>query len=88
MRKSTRWGRLLLKRYFFSLKSASCTDWDNDYFYVTEQLRILSSGLGAMTAVLMLVFKDFIMGLGQIQLSLNNMISLGDWLEMSVKAPK
>ncbi|MEQ4794472.1 mechanosensitive ion channel domain-containing protein, partial [Klebsiella variicola subsp. variicola] len=44
---------------------------------------ILLSGLGAMTAVLMLVFKDPIMGLvAGIQLSANNMISLGDWLEM------
>lgn len=44
---------------------------------------ILFSGLGAMTAVLMLVFKDPIMGLvGGIQLSANRMLSVGDWLEM------
>ncbi|EHD22764.1 MULTISPECIES: mechanosensitive ion channel family protein [Brenneria] len=44
---------------------------------------ILISGLGAMTAVLMLVFKDPIMGLvAGIQLSVNNMLLLGDWLEM------
>lgn len=44
---------------------------------------ILFSGLGAMTAVLMLVFKDPIMGLvGGIQLSANQMLSVGDWLEM------
>ncbi|MCL2896536.1 mechanosensitive ion channel family protein [Brenneria tiliae] len=44
---------------------------------------ILISGLGAMTAVLMLVFKDPIMGLvAGIQLSANNMLLLGDWLEM------
>lgn len=44
---------------------------------------ILISGLGAMTAVLMLVFRDPIMGLvAGIQLSANNMLLLGDWLEM------
>lgn len=44
---------------------------------------ILLSGLGAMTAVLMLVFKDPIMGLvAGIQLSANNMLTVGDWLEM------
>ncbi|WP_298719946.1 mechanosensitive ion channel domain-containing protein [uncultured Oceanisphaera sp.] len=45
---------------------------------------ILLSGLGAMTAVLMLVFKDPILGLvAGIQLSANDMLSVGDWLEMS-----
>ncbi len=44
---------------------------------------ILFSGLGAMTAVLLLVFKDPIMGLvAGIQLSANNMLAVGDWLEM------
>ncbi|MGR7922834.1 miniconductance mechanosensitive channel [Zobellella denitrificans] len=44
---------------------------------------ILFSGLGAMTAVTMLVFKDPILGLvAGIQLSANNMLSVGDWLEM------
>ncbi|MDO6706897.1 mechanosensitive ion channel family protein [Photobacterium sp. 1_MG-2023] len=44
---------------------------------------ILLSGLGAMTAVIMLVFKDPILGLvAGIQLSANKMLSVGDWLEM------
>lgn len=44
---------------------------------------ILLSGLGAMTAIMMLVFKDPIMGLvAGIQLSANNMVNIGDWLEM------
>ncbi len=44
---------------------------------------ILLSGLGAMTAVLMLIFKDPILGLvAGIQLSANHMLSIGDWLEM------
>jgi len=41
------------------------------------------TGLGALTAVLMLVFKDTILGfVASIQLSANNMIRLGDWIEM------
>lgn len=44
---------------------------------------ILISGLGAMAAVLMLVFKDPILGLvAGIQFSANDMLKLGDWLEM------
>ncbi|MHC6527452.1 MULTISPECIES: mechanosensitive ion channel family protein [unclassified Vibrio] len=44
---------------------------------------ILLSGLGAMTAVVMLVFKDPILGLvAGVQLSANKMLSVGDWLEM------
>jgi len=41
------------------------------------------SGLGAMTAVLILVFKDSILGLvAGMQLSSNDMIRIGDWIEM------
>jgi miniconductance mechanosensitive channel len=44
---------------------------------------ILFSGLGAMTAVLLLVFKDPLLGLvAGVQLSANNMLKVGDWLEM------
>lgn len=44
---------------------------------------ILLSGLGALSAVLLLVFKDPILGLvAGIQLSANNMLAVGDWLEM------
>ena len=43
----------------------------------------LFAGLGAMTAVFMLVFKDPILGfVAGIQLSSNNMVSVGDWIEM------
>ena len=43
----------------------------------------LLAGLGAMTAVSMLVFKDSILGLvGGIQLTANNMVHIGDWIEM------
>ena len=41
------------------------------------------TGLGAMTAVIILVFKDFILGLvAGIQLSTNDMVRVGDWVEM------
>ena len=41
------------------------------------------SGLGALTAVLLLVFKDAILGLvAGIQLSVNNLVRKGDWVEM------
>src|SRR5690606_11870231 len=44
---------------------------------------LLFSGLGAMTAVLLLVFKDPLLGLvAGIQLSANKMLAVGDWLEM------
>jgi miniconductance mechanosensitive channel len=44
---------------------------------------LLFSGLGAMTAVLMLIFKDPILGfMAGIQLSANKMARVGDWIEM------
>ncbi len=43
----------------------------------------LIAGLGAMTAVLMLVFKDPILGfVAGIQLTTNKMVARGDWIEM------
>ncbi len=48
-----------------------------------ESPALLLSGLGAMTAVLMLIFKDPILGfVGGIQLSANKMVRRGDWIEM------
>jgi miniconductance mechanosensitive channel len=44
---------------------------------------LLLSGLGAMAAVLMLVFKDTILSLvASVQLTSNDMIRVGDWIEM------
>lgn len=44
---------------------------------------VLIAGLGAMAAVLMLVFKDTILGfVASIQLSGNDMVKIGDWIEM------
>ena len=43
----------------------------------------LLSGLGALTAVLVLVFKDAILGfVAGIQLTANKMVARGDWIEM------
>ena len=44
---------------------------------------LLLSGLGAMTAVLLLVFKDTILSfVASVQLSSHDMLRVGDWLEM------
>jgi miniconductance mechanosensitive channel len=44
---------------------------------------VLLGGFGAMTAVLMLVFKDTILSVvASIQIASNDMIRIGDWVEM------
>lgn len=44
---------------------------------------LLLSGIGAATAVLLLIFQNSILGLvASIQLSSNNMVQIGDWIEM------
>ena len=44
---------------------------------------LLLSGVGAMTAVVLLVFKDSLLGLvAGIQLATNDMVRIGDWIEM------
>jgi len=44
---------------------------------------IFLSGLGAMTAVLLLVFRDTILSLvASVQIATNDMIQVGDWFEM------
>ena len=44
---------------------------------------VLLAGLGAMAAILLLVFKDTILGfVASIQLSANDMVKIGDWIEM------
>ena len=43
----------------------------------------LLSGIGALTAVIMLVFKDSILGfVASVQLTTNDMVRRGDWIEM------
>ena len=44
---------------------------------------ILLSGLGAMAAVLLLIFQDTLLSLvASVQLSSNDMVRIGDWIEM------
>lgn len=48
-----------------------------------KDLTTLIAGLGAMAAVLLLIFKDTILGLvASVQLSANNMVQIGDWISM------
>ena len=50
---------------------------------IDKSPRVLLTGLGASAAVLMLVFKDSILGfVAGVQLSQNNMIRLGDWIQL------
>jgi len=54
---------------------------------VTALLKVspvgILSGLGAMSAVLLLVFKDSILGfVSSLQLAGNDMVRIGDWIEM------
>lgn len=46
--------------------------------------KVLLTGLGASAAVLMLIFKDSILGfVAGVQLSQNNMVRIGDWIQMT-----
>ena len=48
----------------------------------TSPLALLS-GIGALSAVILLVFKDSILGLvSSIQLAANNLVRIGDWVEV------
>ncbi|MCT2535411.1 mechanosensitive ion channel family protein [Aquibacillus koreensis] len=50
---------------------------------VGESPFILLSGIGALSAVILLIFKDSILGLvAGIQLAANDMVRVGDWIEM------
>lgn len=44
---------------------------------------LVLSGFGAVTAVILLIFKDALLGLvAGIQLNINNMVRLGDWIQL------
>ena len=52
--------------------------------FMEKSPAILLTGLGASAAVLMLIFKDSILGLvAGVQLSANNMLKVGDWISMT-----
>ncbi len=50
---------------------------------IGESPFILLSGIGALSAVLLIVFRDSLLGLvAGIQLAANDMVRVGDWIEM------
>lgn len=50
---------------------------------INKSPTVLLTGLGASAAVLMLIFKDSILGfVAGVQMSRNNMIRIGDWIQM------
>lgn len=53
---------------------------------LNKEVGYFITGLGAMTAVLLLIFKDSILGLvGGIQLTTNDMVRIGDWISMPAR---
>jgi len=51
--------------------------------FIGQNPVVLLGGIGALTAVITLVFKDAILGfVAGIQLTANDMIRIGDWIEM------
>ncbi len=51
---------------------------------INQSPLLLLSGLGAITAVLLLVFKDTLLSLvASVQLATNDMLRVGDWITMS-----
>jgi miniconductance mechanosensitive channel len=50
---------------------------------INKSPTLLLGGIGALTAVIILVFKDTILGfVASIQITSNNMVRIGDWVEM------
>ena len=51
---------------------------------INKSPAVLLTGLGASAAVLMLIFKDSILGfVAGVQLTQNNMVRIGDWIQMT-----
>jgi miniconductance mechanosensitive channel len=51
-----------------------------------KNLVTLLTGLGALAAILVLIFKDSILGLiASVQITMNDMVKIGDWIEMPSK---
>lgn len=51
--------------------------------FINRSPLILLSGLGALSAVLLLIFKDTLLGfVASVQISSNDMLRVGDWIEM------
>jgi miniconductance mechanosensitive channel len=87
-------GHLAATPMFRNKPLASYTQLSRIIIYIVTGIFILSilmgqsplyflSAFGAMTAILLLVFKDTILGLvASVQISSNDMIRVGDWVEM------
>ena len=68
----------LIKLFIYILGTVAAVS----FFFGRDPSHLLT-GLGAMTAVLLLVFKDTILSLvASVTISQNDMIRLGDWVEM------
>lgn len=67
-------GKILISGFMIILGLSIATDQSPIYFLTS---------LGAATAILLLIFKDTILGfVGSIQLAANDMIRIGDWITM------
>jgi miniconductance mechanosensitive channel len=87
-------AHLALTPMFRNKPLASYTQLSRIIIYIVTGIFILSilmgqsplyflSAFGAMTAILLLIFKDTILGLvASVQISSNDMIRVGDWVEM------
>ncbi|MBW7868948.1 MAG: mechanosensitive ion channel [Brumimicrobium sp.] len=67
-------GKLIITFIFIVILLSTLTDQSPTFIFTS---------LGAMTAVLLLVFKDTLLGfVGSIQISINDMVRVGDWIEI------
>lgn len=67
-------AKILVAGIFIIIMLSILTNKNPIYFF---------SGLGAVSAILILIFKDTILGfIGSIQLAVNDMVRIGDWITM------
>ncbi|WP_372752986.1 mechanosensitive ion channel family protein [Labilibaculum sp.] len=71
----------IIKIFFYALGIISVTA----LFFHKDPFKIIA-GMGAFAAVILLIFKDTILGfVASIQLSANKMVNIGDWISMPSK---
>jgi miniconductance mechanosensitive channel len=71
----------IVKIFFYSLGCISIIA-----IFINESPKQILTAMGAFAAVLILVFKDTILGfVASIQLSANKMVNIGDWISMPSK---
>lgn len=74
MRSYIQLAKILVNGVFVIILLSILTNKNPIYFF---------SGLGAVSAILILIFKDTILGfIGSIQLAVNDMVRIGDWITM------